>query len=98
MVLGVPGLVSLEGFDIPEKYKDKAHQYWLRGGLDDDPGRPAAIENRPVVVNYCGVVLLTKELDMPDGYLPLGEDDVGYTWEYNTVDDLFEVAEEGGEW
>lgn len=97
-VFDIPGLLSYEGFDIPEDLKGVLYRYWLRGGLDDDPGRPAAIEDKPVIVNYCGMVLLNEELDMPDGYLPLGEDDFGYTGEQFTITDLIEYDKEGGEW
>lgn len=97
-VFGVPGLFSYEGFDIPEDIKGVLFQYWLRGGYEDDPGRPASIEDEPVVVNYCGVVLLAEKLEMPDGYLPLGEEDFGYTGEQFSIKDLIEYDKEEGEW
>lgn len=59
----------------------RLHVYQLRGGLNDDPFEPAAVETGIVVVNYCGCVLTDEDLgiDPKVGYLPLGEDDYAHT-------------------
>ena len=65
----------------------KLHVYKLRGGQYDDPFEPAAVETGIVAVNYCGCVLTDEDLgiDPKVGYLPLGEDDYGYTPDRMTI-------------
>lgn len=42
------------------------HRYYLRGS-DNDFGRPATAEARPVLVNFCGVIFTAKPLRMKKG-------------------------------
>lgn len=59
------------------------YYYALRHG--DDDSFPAAVE-KEVSIDYFGVVLLTRELQLGDnGYLPLTEDDFWYTGEVMTL-------------
>lgn len=72
-------LFSEDGFVAANGEIGNCRVYWLRGGYDNDPGQIGSIEDEPVVVNYCGMVLTDEGLDLgPEGYLGLGPDDWGF--------------------
>ena len=64
--------------------------YYLRGGKDDDPGVICTIEKGPVEVNYCGVFISKKPLDIfnDKNYYELNDDDWGFTDEWMWVRDF----------
>ena len=51
--------------------------YYLRGG-DEDPGYVAAVEKRPVTVNYCGTFVTRTKLDIPGNVAVLEDEDWGF--------------------
>ena len=51
--------------------------YYLRGG-DEDPGYVAAVEKRPVTVNYCGTFVTRSKLDIPGNVKALNDEDWGF--------------------
>lgn len=52
--------------------------YYLRGG-DEDPGYVAAVEKRPVTVNYCGTFVTRAKLDISGNARALEDEDWGFT-------------------
>lgn len=78
-ICGHEVLFSEDGFVAANGQIGNCRVYWLRGGYDNDPGQIGSIEDEPVVVNYCGMVLTDEELDLdPDGYLGLEPEDWGF--------------------
>lgn len=72
-------LFSEDGFVAANGQIGNCRVYWLRGGYNNDPGQIGSIEDEPVVVNYCGMVLTDEELDLgPEGYLGLESEDWGF--------------------
>lgn len=51
--------------------------YYLRGG-DEDPGYVAAVEKRPVTVNYCGTFVTRTKLDISRNVAVLNDEDWGF--------------------
>lgn len=70
--------------------------YYLRGGKGDDPGAICTIEKGPVAVNFCGVFVTNKRLDIfgEKSYHELEDDDWGFTGEWMRIDDFIS----GEEW
>lgn len=78
-ICGHEVLFSEDGFVAVNGQIGNCRVYWLRGGYDNDPGQIGSIEDEPVVVNYCGMVLTDEELDLgPEGYLGLEPEDWGF--------------------
>lgn len=78
-ICGHDVLFSEDGFVAANGEIGNCRVYWLRGGYDNDPGQIGSIEDEPVVVNYCGMVLTDEELDLgPEGYLGLEPEDWGF--------------------
>lgn len=78
-ICGHEVLFSEDGFVAVNGQIWNCRVYWLRGGYDNDPGQIGSIEDAPVVVNYCGMVLTDEELDLgPEGYLGLEPEDWGF--------------------
>lgn len=82
----IPMLFTNERID-QARLPDGLCCYDLRGS-DDDPGRPAAIEER-VGVNHAGCLITATPIDIPDcGYIPLG-DDLNFTGDSATIWDYW---------
>ena len=83
-ILGVDALYS-EKWISPESVPEGMYRYSLRGGRDDDPGLPCAVETG-VTVNFAGCLLTMEPLPIPEsGYLEFAEDDFGFQGEELTV-------------
>lgn len=89
-VLGHEALLSDIGFAAVNGEIGACKVYWLRGGLDDDPEMIAAVETKPVIVNFCGMILTDEDLgiDPETGYLPMRRDDFGWSGNYCTIDEF----------
>ena len=95
-------LHSEDGFLAVNGQIGNCRVYWLRGGYDDDPGRIAAIEDKPVCVNCCGMVLTDEGIGIPAegpsaGYLNLTPEDWGFIGEEWTIEDYLLRDEKSGE-
>lgn len=95
-------LHSEDGFLAANGQIGNCRVYWLRGGYDDDPGRIAAIEDKPVYVNCCGMILTDEDMRIPaegqnTGYLNLTPDDWGFIGEEWTIEDYLLRDEKSGE-
>ena len=78
-ICGHEVLFSEDGFVAVNGQIGNCRVYWLRGGYDNDPGQIASVEDKPVAVNYCGMILTDEKLDLdPDGYLGLEPEDWGF--------------------
>lgn len=91
-ICGHTVLFSEDGFAAVNGQIGHCRVYWLRGGYDDDPGWIAAIEDRPVYVNQCGMILTDEDLGIPKdgptaGYLNVTPGDWGYIGEEWTIND-----------
>ena len=90
------GLYDGEGKvrETPDQFHiigEKYYLYYLRGGKDDDPGAICTVEKGPVTVNYCGVFISKKPLNIfasDKDYYELGDDDWGFTDEWMHVSDF----------
>ena len=98
-ILGHEALYSDNGFVAVSGQINACHIYWLRGGLDDDPMTPAAVEDMPVHVNFCGCVLTDEDLGINHevGYLKLGAEDIGYLGKEVTIQEFLLRNEDAGE-
>lgn len=63
--------------------------YDFRGGKNDDPGEIATVEDKAVIVNYCGTFLTRGKLEFPkeQNYISLSDDDWGFTDGEMTIDE-----------
>jgi len=73
-IFDIPALFS-NGRIAQDRVPDGMYRYDLRGGKDDDPGMPSAVE-LSVVVNHAGSIITTKPLSIPEnGFLELTDDE-----------------------
>lgn len=86
-ICGHTVLFSEDGFAAVNGQIGHCRVYYLRGGKDDDPGMICSIEDSPVVVNYCGMVLSDEDLGLKYGYLELEPSDWGFGEEEWTIND-----------
>lgn len=65
----------------------KYYLYYFRGGKGDDPGAICTVDKAQVTVNFCGVFVTDKKMDIfgNKNYYELKEDDWGFTGEWMTV-------------
>ena len=83
-ILGVDALYS-DQWISPDNVPEGMYRYSLRGGRDNDPGLPCAVETG-VVVNFTGCLLTMEPLPIPEsGALEFSEEDFGFQGEDITV-------------
>lgn len=66
---------------MPDEYDIRGetfYVYYLRGG-DEEPGYVAAVEKRPVTVNYCGTFVTRSKLDISGNAAVLEDEEWGFT-------------------
>lgn len=74
------GVFSYGGECTADEYDIRGetfYVYYLRGG-DEDPGYVAAVEKRPVTVNYCGTFVTRTKLDIFGNVKVLDDEDWGF--------------------
>ena len=74
-IFGDGGEYTTDEYDIRG---ETFYVYYLRGG-DEDAGYVAAVEKRPVTVNYCGTFVTRIKLDIPGNAAELDDETWGFT-------------------